>query len=134
MKRHIKDVGLLAGSALAVLALTGCAGNRAAPEQEANLQRAGRTIAEAEQEGAYQFGSSELNLAREKLRAAEQAVEEGEAEEAQRLAAEAELDAQLAVAITRNRQTQDAVQEVRASIRALQDELQRSTTRQQTGF
>jgi hypothetical protein len=121
------------GCALALLALAGCAGNRAAPEYQGDLQRAGRTVAEAEQEGAYQYGGAELNLAREKLRAAERAAEEGEDEEAQRLATEAELDAQLAMAISRNQQTQAAVQEVRESIRTLQEELRRSQQQRSSG-
>jgi hypothetical protein len=94
---------------------------------EQDLMRARASITEAEQAGAAQFGSRELTLAREKLRAAEEAAEDGEEERARELAVEADLDADLAAAKTRNQQTQALVTEVRSGLRTLEDELRRDT-------
>jgi hypothetical protein len=76
--------------------------------------------------GAAQYGNAELTLARDKLRAAERAAEDGDQERAQRLGYEADLDADLAVAITRNQQTRALVTEVRSGLRTLEEELRRS--------
>jgi hypothetical protein len=111
----------------------GCASDNsrvvAGPALDADLTRARASIAEADQSGAAQYGNAELALARDKLRAAERAIEEGDIELAQRLAVEADLDADLAAAITRNRETQELVAEVRAGLRTLEDELRRDGAR-----
>jgi len=127
MNRHQQRVMVLFGLLLVSAALLGCANNGRVPPAayEQNLARARASIAEAERAGAAQFGSAELALAREKLRAAERAAEDGSAELAERLAVEADLDADLAVALTRNQQTQAAAAEVRAGLRTLDDELRR---------
>ena len=128
MNRHQQRVVLLFGLLVISAVLLGCANNEpiatAAYTQE--LARARASIAEAEQAGAEQFGSAELALAREKLRAAENAADEGEPERAQRLAVEADLDADLAAAITRNQETQALVTEVQSTLQTLEDELRRS--------
>src|SRR5262245_9127943 len=91
--------------ALAAFALLGCASDRtdrrsATPAPgETEFNRARQSIAEAEQVGALEYGAPQLALAREKLRSAEDAAAEGEIEHARRLAVEAGLDANLAVAI-----------------------------------
>jgi hypothetical protein len=107
----------------------GCANNDnnrlVTPAYEADLTRARASIAEAEQANAAVYGGPELSLARDKLRAAEQAVEDGELELAQRLAVEADLDADFAAATSRNRTTQELVSEVRSGIRTLEQELLR---------
>jgi hypothetical protein len=53
------------------------------------------------------------------------ASSEAELERARRLALEAELDADLAVAIKNNRDTQALVTEIRSSLQTLDDELRR---------
>jgi hypothetical protein len=60
------------------------------------------------------------------LRAAERAAEDDDFELAQQLAVQADLDADLAVATTRNRETQQLVTEVRAGLQTLEDELRRN--------
>jgi hypothetical protein len=127
MNRHQRAV-LLLGLLVFSAALLGCANNRQAAESvyEQDLSRARASIAAAEQAGAAEYGNAELALARDKLRAAEDAAEDGAAERARRLAVEADLDADLAAAITRNQQTQSLMSEVRSGLGTLEDELRRS--------
>jgi hypothetical protein len=127
MNRHQRAV-LVLGLLLFSAALLGCANNSevAASVYEQDLSRARASIAAAEQAGAAEYGNAELALARDKLRAAENAAEDGAIERAQRLAVEADLDADLAAAITRNQQTQSLVGEVRSGLSTLEDELRRS--------
>jgi hypothetical protein len=127
MNRHQRAV-LLLGLVLFSAALLGCASNSevATSAYEQDLSRARASIAAAEQAGAAEYGNAELALARDKLRAAEEAAEDGALERAQRLAVEADLDADLAAAITRNEQTQSLVGEVRSGLSTLEDELRRS--------
>jgi hypothetical protein len=133
MNRHQQRVVLLFSLLLISAALLGCAGNRSVTESaatavalEQDFERARASIAEAEAAGAEELGGAQLTLARDKLRAAEDAVEDGESERARRLAVEASLDADLATAITRNRETQALVTEVRSGLRTLEEELRRS--------
>lgn len=126
-------VVLLFGLLLISVVVLGCANNTSvsrgdSPGYESDLARARASLAEAEQSGAAEFGNAQLALARDKLRAAEQAADDGDIERAQRLAIEADLDADLAAAITRNRQTQQLVTEVRSGLQTLEDELRRSET------
>jgi hypothetical protein len=115
-------------------AMLGCASNRSVDQTarvvpspyEQDLVRARASIAEAEQAGAEEFAGPQLTLARDKIRAAELAFDDGEGERADQLAVEAGLDAELALAITRNRQTQTLVTEVQSGLRALEDELSRT--------
>jgi hypothetical protein len=127
MNRHQRVV-LLFGLVLISAALLGCANvGRVEPAAyEQDLVRARASIAEAERAGAARFGSAELALARDKLRAAERAVEDGAGERAQRLAVEADLDADLAAAITRSEQTQALASEVRSGLATLEEELRRT--------
>jgi Domain of unknown function (DUF4398) len=130
MNRHQQRVVLLFSLLLISAALLGCANNdrrdgtpSAAYEQD--IARARASIAEAEQAGADEFGGAQLAQARDKLRAAEDAAEDGATERAEWLAVEADLDADLAAAITRNQQTQALVTEVQSGLRTLEDELRR---------
>src|SRR5690242_9189991 len=97
----------LAVLALAVLA-AGCVGESASRRDETavayqdDLDDAADKIAEAERAGAYEHGSADLNLARDKLNAARRAAEAGEGTKAQRLAVEAGLDADVALATVSN--------------------------------
>lgn len=140
MDRNRFRVVPLLSLALIGTALLGCAGNngnRVADDRdrgrgrvsglayEQDLARARASITEAEQAGAAEFGSRELALAREKLRAAEEAGEDGNVVRARELALEADLDADLAAAMTRNQQTQALVTEIRSGLRTLEDELRR---------
>lgn len=128
MNRHQQRVMLLFGLLLISAAMLGCANNEpvASAQSAQDLSRARASITEAEQSGAERYGSADLMRAREKLRAAEDAAEDGEPERAQRLAVEADLDADLAAAKTRNQETQALVAEVQSTLRTLEDELRRN--------
>jgi len=134
MTRHQQRVALLFGLLLISVAVLGCASNERVADDareisspyEQDLVRARASIGEAEQAGADEFGGAQLVMARDKLRAAELAAEAGAGERAKRLAVEADLDADLALAVTRNRQTQALAAEVRSGLQALEDELQRA--------
>jgi hypothetical protein len=133
MNRHQQRVVLLFSLLLISAALLGCASNApvagsaaALVAYEEDIERARASIAEAENAGAEEHGNAQLTLARDKLTAAEDAVEDGASERARRLAVEAALDADLAAAIARNRQTQALVTEVRSGLRTLEEELRRS--------
>jgi hypothetical protein len=133
MNRHQQRVVLLFSLLLISAALLGCANNppaeasaAAGAAYEDELDRARASIAEAQRAGAEEHGRAQLTLAREKLRAAEDAVEDGEAERARRLAVEAGLDADLAMAIARNQQTQALVAEVQSGLRTLEEQLRRT--------
>jgi type IV pilus biogenesis protein CpaD/CtpE len=94
--------------------LVGCASSPEAPT--ASLTMASDTIANAERSGARQYAGAELDEAKEKLTQAEDAVISEEMTEAERLAEQANIVAELAIARTEaakaseiNRQlTQDA--------------------------
>lgn len=102
----------------------GCAGNPVEPQLQAII-RAEAAIEGAEESGAFEHGSAELEAAREKLATARMALGDGDEERAERLATEAALDAELAAAITSNQEMQSAVDELNATIVTLQQELQR---------
>ena len=117
----------------AAIAVSACAGNdrrvdESATEQQA-IKRAEATIKEAESGGAFEQGGADLNRAREKLAKAQEAAEDGDEEIAERLAIEAELDAEVAVATAGNQEMQAALSELQESIRTLQDELRRNEQR-----
>lgn len=130
MDRFTRNI--LVGCAAAVAAW-GCAGNSQRTADEVayreDFVRAEASIGEAERAGAYESGGAELNRAREKLNAARKASEEGDVVIAQRLAIEADLDADLAAATARNRDAQSAVSELQQSIETLQEELRRNEQR-----
>ncbi len=122
---------VLAGCA-AVLAASGCAGSSERADAGAyrdSLVKAEASVDAAEKAGAYESGSADLNRAREKLAAARKASEAGDEEVAQRLAIEADLDADVASATAQNQELQDALSELQQSIRTLQDEVRRNEQR-----
>jgi hypothetical protein len=133
MNRHQQRVVLLFGLLLISAALLGCASNEQVATStaiaaviEQDIARARAMITQAEEIGAARFGGPELTLARDKVQAAEQAAEDGAVTRAARLAIEAELDAELAIAITRNRETQSLAAEVESGLRTLEAELRRT--------
>jgi uncharacterized protein involved in propanediol utilization len=109
----------------ACLTAAGCAAQRSLPRPE-ELTRAAASVEAADKAGAYEHGKTEVTLARQKLSSAEKALAEGDKSVAVRLAEEADLDAQLAMAKARSRETQAAVAELNENIRTLQEELRRS--------
>jgi predicted RNase H-like nuclease (RuvC/YqgF family) len=123
---------VLAG-ALAAMAVSACAGNdrradAGAPEQQA-IRRAEASINEAQNAGAFEQAGADLNRAREKLAKAREAVEDGDEELAERLAIEAQLDAEVASATAGNQEMQAALSELQNGIRTLQEEIRRNEQR-----
>ena len=99
----------------------GCASS---PDQPFELMgRAQGGIELAEQSGGRTYSSVALDRARSKLNQARQASENGEYELATRLAAEAELDAKLAVAQTDQAKAAESLRELQASILMLRQEV-----------
>lgn len=129
--RFSHAAGVLACGAL----LAACANNSPrgeSPPAAAELAQARAGITQAEQAGAAEYGSAELALAREKLVVAEQEARDGNVERARQLAVEASLDADLAAAITRHRQTELLAEEVNSGLRTLEQELRRGVNSQTT--
>src|SRR5262245_46764458 len=85
------------------------------------------SLERAEQAQAAQFAQVELNSARNKLAAAQAAVDKHEAEVAARLADQADVDAQLAESTARAKQQEQLVNEMDASLRDLRNETLRSS-------
>ena len=131
MNRHQQRAVLLFGLLLLSAALLGCASSDRVTTAvgavvEEDLARARASIAEAERSGAPERSYAQLIMARDKLTAAEDAVAGGAGERAARLAVEARLDADLATAIARNRETQALAAEVQSGLSTLEDELRRA--------
>jgi multidrug efflux pump subunit AcrA (membrane-fusion protein) len=93
-----------------------------APMPADKLAVAKSSVERAEQAQAAQFAQVELTTARNKLAAAQAAVEDRDAELAARLADQADADAQLAEATARAKQQQQLVAEMDESLRDLRNE------------
>ena len=89
---------------------------------EAKVQQVQQAI------GTTEGGAIELQRANDHLQAAKKAVEDGDETPAQRHAAQAELDAELAVAKTQHVAARKAADETQASIDQLRRESERSGT------
>jgi hypothetical protein len=110
-----------------VAAMSACATSADRPYQE--IARAEASIEQAQQSRAQEFGASELDAAQDKLAKARAAADNNDNLMAARYAEEATLDANLAIAITRNRQAQLSVEELNRSIETLRQEISRNQSR-----
>jgi hypothetical protein len=108
-------------------ALVGCASSPDRPFQE--LARAEASIEQAERSGAREYGAEELDSARDKLARAKAAADGDDNLAAARYAREAAVDAELAGAIARDRETDLAVEELNKSIETLREEIARNQAR-----
>lgn len=110
----------------AILVFTaGCAGTPPVPS--ASLQAAQQSIANAERVEAGTHAAAELGEAREKLSAAQRAVEQKEMLAAERLADEARAEAELAVARTGVAKANAVNADMERSNATLAEEMQRKT-------
>lgn len=114
----------LAAAVAALVLSGGCAGTPEAPHQA--LARAEASIESAERSGARQYGTEELDAAREHLRQARTAVDREEMIAAERHAEKAALDAELAAAMARNQKAEASVRELNESIEILREEIARN--------
>jgi hypothetical protein len=111
--------GLFVAAAVGLL-FVGCASRADRPDAE--ITRARTLIEQAERAGAQQYAAAELDQARDKLRLATAAVEDGKNKEARERANEAAAGAELAQARARSGEAQKAAQEVQHSTEALERE------------
>ncbi|WP_082122520.1 DUF4398 domain-containing protein [Arsukibacterium sp. MJ3] len=118
-----KNCLLLAG---AMVMLTACATAPRPPLAE--LQAAERAISEAEQAQVVRYTTTELNTARTELTAARNAVTAENMPQAQRLALQAELSAELAVARAELLKAEAINKDMQQSIEALRQETQRNVS------
>lgn len=108
-----------------LLVIAGCASTPPIPA--ANLQAAQQSIANAERVEAGTHAAAELSEAREKLSAAQRAVDAEEMLAAGRLADEARAEAELAVARTGVAKANAVNTDMERSNAALVEEMQRKT-------
>lgn len=106
-----------------VALLASCASSKP-PTQE--LARTQAAINQADQVGAQDYAPLEFREARKKLQKAKQLSSDGQHEKAKRLADRAEVDAQLAEAKALSAKAQNAVKQLRESIRLLKEEIQQN--------
>jgi hypothetical protein len=111
--------GLFVAAAVGLLCV-GCASRADRPDAE--ITRARTLIEQAEKAGAQQYAAVELDQARDKLRLATAAIEDGKNEVARDRANEAAADAELAQARARSGEAQKAATEVQQSTEALERE------------
>jgi len=122
--RHAQRAALLAALCTTVLWATACASN--VPVPNAQMASAQVAVADAATAGAADLAPTELRTARDKLNRAQVALVAQENEHAERLATEAQADANLAEVKARNVKAQKTAAELREGNRVLREELQRS--------
>ncbi|HEX2789103.1 MAG TPA: DUF4398 domain-containing protein [Steroidobacteraceae bacterium] len=119
----IRQAGVAAAAA-ALLAAVSCASG---PKPTADLAGAHTLVAEAEQSGAQRFASINLEAARGELRQADQDAANDKPVLATRLAQEASVDAELALARTRSAKAEQALREVDTGTATLRSESERQS-------
>ena len=109
-----------------LLALLGCASARPVPD----LVGSRTLISQAEQSDAPQFASADLESARSKVRQADEDARQGKTVLATRLAHEAAVDAEVAMARTRAIKSEQALRDVNAGTQTLRNESNRNDSQQ----
>jgi hypothetical protein len=110
------------------LLCAGCATQSDRPVAE--ITRARTLIEQAERAGAQQYAAAELDQARNKLRLASAAAEDGKNDDARARATEAAADAELAAARASSGRAEKAAAEVQRSTETLQREADRGQATQ----
>lgn len=100
-----------------------CASTKPPTDQVARSQAA---INQAEQVGARNYAPLEIREAKKKLNQARDLIERKKYEQAQRMADQAAVDAELAETKTLSEKAQKAVRELRESIKILKEEIARN--------
>jgi Domain of unknown function (DUF4398) len=117
-----KIMPLRAAAAVAIaVAAASCA---SAPKPTADLVGAHTLVAQAEQSGAQQYASANLEAARSELQQADQNAKDKPVL-SMRQAQEASVDAELALARTRSLKAEQALREVNSGTATLQGESER---------
>jgi ribosome-associated translation inhibitor RaiA len=129
LKQVIEKQGMrVATFAIALVAaftLNACAAQPQPPTQA--LQAADSAITNAEQSRVADYASAELTVAREKLAAARVAIRKDEMEQAEYLAMESRVHAELAYAQAEEVKAKAVNDEMQQSIDTLQDEINRTS-------
>lgn len=107
-----------------MLLLGACAVTPSAPT--ASLAAAKQAVDSAERSDAQEYAGAELNDARQRLQMAERAVRDENMIEAERLADEARVAAELASATTETSKALESNQELSRGVQALVDEMRRT--------
>jgi hypothetical protein len=110
--------------AVALALLSACASAPVAPT--VSLTEASQAIARAEQADGRQYAPGELDQAKQKMTLAERAVAQEDMWEAERLANEAKVTAELVLAKTESAKAAEINREMDRGTRALTDEMRRS--------
>jgi len=114
--------------AIILLMMGACASTKPPTQQLTQLET---SIKQAEQVGAENYAPLELREARKKLEKAREMVSQEKYEEAELVAEKAMVDAELAEIKTLSSKSQQAVDQLRESIRVLQEEIQKNINREQ---
>jgi hypothetical protein len=122
--KHLK----LTGAAIALAAMTVTAAYAASPVADETIAVAKVAVQQAEQSGAPQAAPLELSAARDKLARAEKANADREPKPAIALANQATIDAQVAQAMAQKERAAKAAAEFDASMLALRQESNRTST------
>jgi hypothetical protein len=120
----IRQAGVAAAATLAVVVASCSSG----PKPTGELAEAHTLVSQAEQSGAQQFASINLESARSELRQADQDAASDKPVLASRLAQEASVDAELALARTRSAKAEQALQQVNTGTETLRSESERQST------
>ena len=117
----IRQAGVAAAATLLVASVSCSSG----PKPTADLAEAHTLVSQAEQSGAQQFASINLEAARSELRQADQDAATDKPVLATRMAQEASVDAELALARTRSAKAEQALQQVNSGTATLRSESER---------
>jgi hypothetical protein len=118
---------LTQGAAACAVILIGVAACVSTPIPNEKIAVAKASVQRAEQSGAPEFAPVEMAAARDKLTRAERAATDRQAEPADRLAEQANIDAQLAEATAQHQRSRKAAMEFDASMQTLRSESMRNT-------
>lgn len=124
-KKGIRRLPLFGAAVAGLLALGACATPPEPPTQA--LQAAESAISNAEQSRVADYASAELTIAREKLAAARVAIRNDEMVQAEYLALESRVHAELAYAQAEEVKAKAVNDEMQKSIDTLKSEMQRAT-------
>jgi hypothetical protein len=123
----IRLSGFIRGAAACAAVAVGLTACVSTPIPNEKIAVAKASVQRAEQSGAPELAPVEMAAARDKLARAEQAAAARDAQPANQLAEQAEVDARLAEATAQQQRSRKAAMEFDASMRALRNESLRST-------
>ena len=119
----IRQAGVAAAATLLIAAVSCSSG----PKPNADLAEAHTLVSQAEQSGAQQYASINLEAARSELRQADQDAATDKPVLATRLAQEASVDAELSLARTRSAKAEQALRQVDSGTATLRSESERQS-------